>query len=163
VFDKHPLAAAPKPPEPVDKTPHFLDKFPVKGGNVSFTSGVVPVAYILEGATTITININSLWLDDDIQVFTRSGKHLVGTPILGSDPDYVWTARGVIDAATAENLVLTPANGFDADAAYDDTDLLEGGPGFDAAGGATATYGADITFTYSGDGDRYEYDDTGVF
>lgn len=156
-FGKHPLAPSIPEPEPakLGNTPHVLSKFPEPGKNYTFSSGIVPVAYLPAGAEDFTLNIDSLGADDDIQIFTRDGRHLVGTPLLGSDADAVWKARSVTDTASAQALVLLEDNGFLPGATYVADDLLEGGAVYDLNGSATGTYNG-MTFTYSGDGDRYE-------
>ncbi|SDT96348.1 flagellin N-terminal helical domain-containing protein [Geopseudomonas guangdongensis] len=156
-FGKHPLA--PGLPEPttaiLGNTPPLGQKFPVSGSGGSFSSGIVSTAYVPAGAKNVTLTIDSLGADDDIQLFARDGTHLVGTPLLGADADIVWMQRQVTDGASAKNLVLTTENGFLPTASYSDAQLLQGPATYDASGGATGTYNG-MTFTYSGDGDRYE-------
>ena len=107
------------------------------------------------GATNIAITIDSLGLDDDIQLFTRVGKHLAGTPITGSSPDYTWKSRNITDAAKANSRVLTTANGFKSGATYDDSLLNDGGSAWALNGSETLNYHG-MAISYSGDGDRYE-------
>lgn len=161
-FGKYPLAPAPKPapvitPPPLGSTQSIAQTFPASGGSSTFSSGIVSTAYIPAGATNVTLEIDSLGADDDIQLFARDGTHLVGTPILGADADKVWINNGVTDNATAQALLLTPENGFLPGASYDASNLLEGGATHDTglSGVATSTYNG-MTFRYSGDGDRYE-------
>ncbi|WP_323011582.1 flagellin [Castellaniella sp.] len=160
VFGRYPLGpdASTKIPVNVGDTPPIFAKFPVPGSSAPFTSGIVSTAYIPAGATDFVLDINSIGADDDIQLFTRDGKHLVGTPIFGADPDYVWISQGITDAASAKGKVLTESNGFLPGAVYDDGQLLEGGATFDINGSASGSYNG-MNFSYSGDGDRYE---TGV-
>ncbi|THG80598.1 flagellin [Pseudomonas sp. A-1] len=161
-FGKYPLAPAPQaspaPTPPVlGNTPSITQTFPTSGSSGSFSSGIVSTAYIPAGATNVTLQIDSLGQDDDIQLFARNGTHLVGTPILGTDTDRVWIDNGITDGASAQALLLTPENGFLPGASYDAAQLLEGGTSHDLAlsGVATGTYNG-MTFAYSGDGDRYE-------
>ena len=50
----------------------------VKGSPTRLESGLRSIAYIPAGSTNISIDIDSFSQDDDLQVFTTSGKHLVG-------------------------------------------------------------------------------------
>ena len=165
IYGKYPLAPAPvsvaPPPLMLGNIPPVSSLFPVNGGSMTFASGKVPVAYIPAGATNVTMEIDSLGADDDIEIFTRDGKHLAGTPILAGSPDRVWAANGVTDAATAKAAFLTEENGFLPTASYDASQLLEGGPALDLtqSGSATSVYSnanGNMTIQYSGDGDRYE-------
>lgn len=167
IYGKYPLAPAPvsvappPPPPMLGNIPPVSSLFPVNGGSMTFASGKVPVAYIPAGATNVTMEIDSLGADDDIEIFTRDGKHLAGTPILGGSPDRVWAANGVTDATTAKAAFLTEENGFLPTASYDASQLLEGDPSLDFSlgGSATSVYSnanGDMTIQYSGDGDRYE-------
>ncbi|WLI79085.1 flagellin [Kosakonia sp. H02] len=157
IFGSYPLATdSPElPPVLIGDVPPLKVKFPVQGSDYSFSSGIVSLAYIPAGAKNIAITIDSLGLDDDIQLFTRDGKHLAGTPINGSDPDYTWSSRGITDSAKATSRVLTGANGFENGATYDDSQLIEGGASWSLNGSATLSYNG-MTISYSGDGDRYE-------
>lgn len=112
------------------------------------------MAYIPAGSKNITITIDSLGLDDDLQLFTRDGKHLAGTPLSGPDADYTWVSRGITDGAKATASVLTAKNGFSSGAVYDDSQLIEGGPSWSPSGESLNYNG--MAITYSGDGDRYE-------
>lgn len=163
-FGKYPLA--PGLPEPADiklgNTPSLGDKFSVSGTSGSFSSGIVSVAYIPVGTKNFTLVTDSIGADDDIQLFARDGTHLAGTPIIGADADKVWTDQGITDASSAKTLLLTTENGFLPSAQYSDASLLQGPAVYDASGGATGTYNG-MTFTYSGDGDRYEGPLTGGY
>nr|WP_298523218.1 flagellin [uncultured Halomonas sp.] len=119
-----------------------------------FDSGVVPLAFIPAGSTGVTLTTDSLGRDDDIQLFSRDGKHLVGTPVRASDTDPVWVENGITDGASLASEIFTEANGFPAGTSYDDSALLENNTNYDPAGGVTGTYNG-MTFTYSGDGDRF--------
>ncbi|MDU6434592.1 MAG: flagellin [Pantoea sp.] len=164
IFGQYPLAtdAPDLPPALLGNVQPIKNRFPVAGQSYSFTSGVVPLAYIPAGATHITISIDSLSQDDDLQLFTRDGKHLVGTPINGSDPDYTWVSKGITDDATATASLLTNANGFASGAAYDDSQLLQGGASWALNGSASMSYNG-MNISYSGDGDRYEDKTTGDY
>ncbi|PEI06272.1 flagellin [Pantoea agglomerans] len=157
IFGRYPLATdnPDLPPAKLGNVDPINVKFPVPGKSYSFTSGVIPLAYIPAGSTSISITIDSLGQDDDLQLFTRDGKHLAGTPLDGSAPDYTWTSKGIPDAATADSRLLTSKNGFTTGAAYDSSQLLEGGPSWALAGSNSSSYNG-MNITYSGDGDRYE-------
>lgn len=165
IFGKHPLASEAPAPVPVElgNTQPLSSRFPFSGATGSFSSGIVSTAYIPAGAKNVTLTIDSLGADDDIQLFTRDGKHLVGTPIEAADPadiDRVWTSN-LVNSSTVEARVLTEANGFLPNAVYSGADLLEGPAVYDFAdpsADATASYNG-MTFRYSGDGDRYESKD----
>lgn len=163
-FGKFPLAQSSSAPIPqnLGKTPPLTSKFPVSGSGGRFYSGIVSTAFVPAGAKNVTLSIDSLGADDDIQLFSLSGQHLVGTPIEGGSPDIVWTQKGVTDSASAKTNVLTSDNGFLPTATYSATHLLEGGAAFSLTGSAIGTYNG-MTFTYSGDGDRYEDAATGIF
>ena len=157
IFGQYPLATdSPEmPPVLLGNVEPINTKFPVPGQNYSFNSGVVPLAYIPAGATNITITIDALGQDDDLQLFTRDGKHLVGTPIDGSDPDYTWVSKGITDDASATTKLLTTSNGFASGATYDDSQLITGGATWALNGSDTLSYNG-MNISYSGDGDRYE-------
>lgn len=163
-FGKYPLAPSTQRELPINlgNTPPLAEKFPVSGESRSFPSGIVSLAYIPVGAKNLTITIDSLGADDDIQIFSRDGKHLVGTPLTGADADIVWQQNGITDAASAKLRVLTEDNAFLSSATYSDSDLAQGGASFNLNGSATASYNG-MTITYSGDGDRYEDDSNGKF
>ncbi|ELY4510481.1 flagellin [Cronobacter dublinensis] len=163
IFGKYPLAPAapPKPPAPqLGNIPSINQRFPVPGQQYTFSSGLVPLAYIPAGATDITLTINSGWMDDDIQLFSRDGSHLVGTPLNGPTRDFTWTNNGVNSTATANTKVISTDNGFLPGASYSDTNLTQGPATYNVSGGAVKNYNG-MTITYSGDGDRYETPATG--
>jgi len=156
IFGQYPLATDKPvlPPQLIGDVAPLDRKFPVAGTDYSFSSGVIPLAYIPAGSINISITIDSLGLDDDLQIFTRDGKHLAGTPLSGPDADYTWVSRGITDGAKATASVLTAKNGFDSGAVYDDSQLISGGASWSLSG-ETLNYNG-MTITYSGDGDRYE-------
>lgn len=147
------------PPPQLGDIPHLNTRFPTSGSGGTFSSGVVPLTYIPAGSRNVTIDINSLGQDDDLQLFTRDGRHLAGTPVLGGDADYTWTHNSqglaITDESTAKLAVLTEENGFLPTAAYDAGSLLQGPASYVYPAGASASLGG-MTITYSGDGDRYE-------
>ncbi|MBQ7584776.1 MAG: hypothetical protein IJU40_00815, partial [Desulfovibrionaceae bacterium] len=68
---------------------------------ISLASKITPMSYIPKGSKNVTIEIDGLpGVEDDIQLFTRDGYHLMGTKITDdSDPtnpnDYTWSANGI--------------------------------------------------------------------
>lgn len=165
VFGKYPLAAASQPVPPaanLGNIPSIDQRFTLPGQGYTFTSGLVPLAYIPAGAKDIVLEINSGWMDDDLQIFSRDGSHLVGTPVNGNSVtrDYTWTSNGVTSAADASTKIITEDNGFTAGATYSDASLTQGGPVYNINGSVTKTLNG-MNITYSGDGDRYETPATG--
>ncbi|MDE8756444.1 flagellin [Pectobacterium polaris] len=156
-FGKYPLAPATQKGLPVNlgNTPPLMEKFPISGMTQYFSSGVVSLAYIPTGAENLTITIDSYGMDDDIQIFSRNGQHLTGTPLEGVNADIVWKQNGVTSAAIANNRVLTQENGFEIGASYSAENLAQGGVSFSLNGSSTVNYNG-MTIAYSGDGDRYE-------
>lgn len=164
IFGRYPLATnnPDLPPAKLGNVDPINTKFPVAGKSYSFTSGVIPLAYIPAGSTGIAITIDSLGQDDDLQLFTRDGKHLAGTPLDGAAPDYTWSSKGISDATTADARLLTSKNGFTPGATYDSSQLVEGGASWALAGSNSGSYNG-MNITYSGDGDRYEDVASGEF
>ncbi|APD91172.1 flagellin [Alteromonas mediterranea] len=109
----------------------------VRGTSKQLDSGLRSVAYIPAGSTNISINIDSFSLDDDLQVFTTSGKHLVGTPL----SDDVWDTNNVNSASDIKSLLFLTQEGYTPTASYDGSSLITNG---------TGTING-TTFTFSGD------------
>jgi flagellin len=120
IFDRHPLAAPQAVPVP-DPTPIGNTK-PIDqvltAANQNFSSGLASMGYIPKGFRDVTLNLDSFGADDDIQIFTTDGKHLLGTPIL-NNTDPVWVSKGITSAASANSQIMNTANAFDAGASYD--------------------------------------------
>jgi flagellin len=151
------LGTAPPPPPIATDTPHITDVFPVSGASVTLASGIRPVAYIPAGARDVQLDIDAFSADDDLQLFTRDGRHLAGTPL----GDATWRNNGMSNAADLKAAVFTTANGFTADAAYDASSLLDGSSSYTdpatnppTAGMSGVTNG--MSLTYSGDGDHFD-------
>lgn len=142
IFGKRPLQSEPGPPS-------IKDIFGASGNTVAPISGVVPMSRIPAGAINVQLTIDALGMDDDIQIFTADGKHLVGTDLT----DAMWQTWGLGTAAAVENTVFTKANGFAAGATYDATLLNSGGPVFQDPPNHTSSYNG-MSLTFSGDGDR---------
>ncbi len=80
-------------------------------------------------------NVSSL--DDDLQVFTTSGKHLVGTPL----SDDVWDTNSVNSPSDIKSLLFLTQEGYTPTASYDGSSLITN---------VTGTING-TTFTFSGD------------
>ena len=153
IFGIHPLIG------PVaGQTPNIQDLFPSSGANlISVPSGLKPLAYVPTGARNVLLEINSMAYDDDLQVFTRDGRHLVGTPL----GDHTWLVNGVSSAADMPAKVFKREGGFQPGAIYDGSSLLDGRAAYanptttPPGTGLTATTSG-MTFTYSGDGDHHD-------
>ena len=106
------------------------------------------MAYIPTGTTGIVIDMYDHGANDDIQIFTTDGKHLVGTG-LGFSENSTWRELGIHNAADIASLVFTAENGFKPSASYDASDLLQG-----VKDGAllTKTLADGTEIEYSGDG-----------
>ncbi|WP_336275063.1 flagellar hook-associated protein FlgK [Vreelandella indica] len=132
------------------------------GVKTSSISGLKPIAFIPQGTKNIEIHLDAIGQDDDIQLFSRDGKHLVGTPIVGGDPDYTWTTNKIESAADIETTIFTIQNGFKEGVSYDGSNLFsyEGDEySNQLEDGAVFTTGNGIKFTYTGDGARFDSND----
>ena len=109
----------------------------VKGSAKRLDSGLRSIAYIPAGSTNISIDIDSFSLDDDLQVFTTSGRHLVGTPL----SDNAWSINGVSSGSDIKSLLFLTQEGYTPTASYDGSSLITNG---------TGTING-TTFTFSGD------------
>ncbi|CAO1661764.1 flagellar hook-associated protein FlgK [Halomonas sp. NYA30] len=134
-------------------------------------SGLKPIAFIPVGAKNVEIYVYDRGADDDIQLFTQDGKHLIGTPVEGVDadtttwegtePDYTWQNNGdgksITSPADVETHIFTLANGFPEGTTYSSGSLLNRQDSYsaDLAEGATLSYGG-MTLTYTGDGNRFD-------
>ena len=147
-----------QPSGPLGSTPHITDIFPTSGYSViGRDSGVVPIAYIPKGATDITIEIDCLGWDDDIQIFTADGKHLVGTPL----SDTTWKDYFSNDLSDFDSEILKDEYGFKATATYNSSDLINGSDKFEIdikTNPSNALIGdiSGMHFTYSGDWDYHD-------
>lgn len=109
---------------------------------------------IPKGAKNIIINMTSgskisAWADNDIQLFTKAGVHLAGTPL--SDTVFE-THLGIDNSIDAQRNLL----GFTS-ADYNGANLNSGPTNYDPTG-ATLNYSQynGMTIGYSGDSDRYD-------
>ncbi|MDR5900487.1 hypothetical protein QC823_16140, partial [Halomonas vilamensis] len=132
-------------------------------------SGLRPFAFIPTGAKNVEIHLYDKGADDDIQLFTRDGKHLIGTPVEGTDDDpstwegteadYTWknNADGISikSAEDVETNIFTLAHGFPEGTTYSSDKLINPDSySQDLAAGTELKY-EDMTFTYTGDDDRF--------
>ncbi|MFW9594331.1 MAG: flagellin [Macromonas sp.] len=150
MFGIYPL----KGPPTLGDTPRIDTKYQNGVEVGSIPSGINPMAFIPEGTTDITIEIDAYGADDDIQLFTVDGKHLVGTPL----SDAMWSSNGVSSNADVQNRVFSTQNGFSPTASYDDSNLLSGTTSFTypisttPVNGLSGSYNG-MNFVYSGDAD----------
>ncbi|MBT3136481.1 flagellin [Alteromonas sp. ALT199] len=119
-----------------DNVPSIGDTF-VKGNTVQLSSGLRSVAYIPAGSTNISIDIDSFSADDDLQVFTTSGRHLVGTPL----SDNVWSTNNVNSTSDIKRFLFLPEEGYAPTASYDGSSLITSGSG--TINGTTFTFSGD--------------------
>lgn len=112
------------------------------------SSGAVPIGFIPTDVAQFSMRIYDHGANDDIQVFTQSGQHLIGTS-LGSGTS--WNGVGINSADDIENNVFTEANGFDPSAKYDDAAMLDGATFFSSSSPKSLSYNG-MTLTYSGNG-----------
>lgn len=152
VFDRTPLAApkaVPVPdPAPIGNTKP-IDQV-LTAADQNFSSGLASMGYIPKGFKDVTLNLNSFGADDDIQIFTTDGKHLLGTSILtGTDP--VWASKNITSAAAANAQIMNTANAFDAGASYDGS-LLPSAAGYNINTLPITQVYKGMTIKFSGDG-----------
>lgn len=123
---------------PVSDVPR-IDALLQPGVQIALPSGLQSIAYIPPGSENLSFNLDSLPANDDIQVFTTSGRHLIGSPLSAS----VWQAgsNNVSTPADLTSRFFYPENGYAANAVYDDSQL-------NTAGVSTVN---GMTFTFSGD------------
>ena len=160
IFGQYPLKGEVKKPVTVT-TPHWNDLFTTNGQTISKSrlDSIDPLGYIPAGAKNVQLMLNSFSADDDLQIFTQDGKHLVGTPL----SDSTW---GVNDAQSLEINLFLPENGFSENAVYDASNLLDGSTSFapttdfsshtplgtpPAVGSLVGTFNG-MSFVFSGDG-----------
>ncbi|EGV30026.1 flagellin domain protein [Thiorhodococcus drewsii AZ1] len=148
--ETEPVKPPPAPEPDAGETPHISDQLANNGPWKNFSSGIVPIAYIPAGAVNVTIDIDDNGADDDIQIFTKDGKHLAGTPIA---TDSVWASHASTTPTDIESNVFLESHGFDTGATYDDTQLLDGTASFALTDPLPlqSTYNG-MSIGYSGDG-----------
>ncbi len=131
-FGKHPLLG--------DISPTLgnvasIDQTFTNGQPITMNSGLRSIAYIPAGTEGLVINLNDHGANDDIQLFTRSGRHLAGTA-LGSQ---TWSTNSILTPADLKTSFLHPADGYFNSAAYDASSL--------SLSGSSAYNGMNISFS----------------
>jgi flagellin len=152
IFDRYPLAPAKAipvtDPIPIGDTQPINQILTADGNN--FPSGLKSLGYIPKGFTDVTLNLNSYGNDDDIQIFSTDGKHLLGTPILTST-EPVWLSKGITSTATANSEIMNTANAFAAGASYDASVLMPA-TAYDINTLPNTSVHKGMTIKFSGDG-----------
>ena len=140
-------------------TPTLDEVFGQTGRTVSLSSGLRPLAYLPAGMRNVQVEIDALGADDDLQIFTPDGRHVLGTGL----HDIGWRQNGIGTAAQLEGQVMLRALGFEAGARLEAGALLDGRSGFvdpGPPGGVPAslmsTSLGGMTLGYSGDGDHHD-------
>jgi flagellar hook-basal body protein len=128
------------------------------GVSLKMGSGLKPIGFIPAGAENVKININSYSEDDDIQLFTEGGKHLLGTPLIGKDADITWIKNKISTIEDVSLSVVKDEFGFPYGANYDGKDPLIASPksfsyNIDPASLKTEVVNG-MRIQYTGDGDR---------
>lgn len=139
IFGKNPLAAVAQTP-----VPPISQVFPSDGSTIRKQSGIAALAFIPAGSSNVQIRMNSLSQDDDLQIFTKEGKHLLGTNL----GDGAWASNGVTNNTDIETKVFNQA-AFNTGASYDSSTLLDGRG--NAVGNTLSSSYNGMNFTYSGD------------
>tara|TARA_Y100000815_G_scaffold267658_1_gene287474 strand:+ start:198 stop:1589 length:1392 start_codon:yes stop_codon:yes gene_type:complete len=136
IFGKKPLMSKPEQETNLDNVPVLNEVF---SNNMALTkrSGEVSLGLIPAGSTNVRIQIDSFSMNDDINIFSQFGEHLVGQNLS--------SMQSVI-----ENNLFTPANGYQGTEVYDNSSLFNGG-GFNyPATNSQSIKG--MNFRYSGNG-----------
>ena len=127
----------------------------------SIRSGIIPMSYIPKGSKNVKILIDGYpGAEDDIQLFTRDGYHLLGT----SFEDFTWIANG-INSADDFSSIMTDENGFTSntyklpDGVFDTGNFFNGNKTWSLTTLDEQTYKRDpssdtMNIKYSGDYDR---------
>lgn len=107
-----------------DNVPSLGETFQ-QGVSQTLSSGLRSIAFIPAGSSNVQVSINDNGANDDIQVFTTSGKHLAGTPITNA----TWSnaPNNVSSVSDLENRFFLTSNGYNTDASYNDSELLTSG------------------------------------
>lgn len=129
---------------PVNNVPR-LDAVLENGVARNLPSGLRSIAYLPPGSENLVFDLDSFSANDDIQVFTANGQHLVGTPTSAA----VWSAgaNGVFSEADLASRFFFSENGYSAGASYDGSQLNTGG----------TSVVSGMTFTFSGDAHPTSY------
>lgn len=90
---------------------------------------------ISKGSSGVIINFDSFGVDDDIQLFTRDGRHVAGGPLTEGQKEEI----------------ITQDNGFFAEASYSNSQLNDGGGAFSLSNPYKTTIGnTDVLFSGEG-------------
>ena len=117
------------------------------GVEQQFNSGIIPFI-IPAGTKGVTILLNDAVARDDIQLFTRDGKHLAGTrPTSAGGAGW--------PAGTTENSFINKANGFNDTAAYDRSNLNGTGNNLTYSPSSQLFSYNGMSIGYTGDGHNY--------
>lgn len=139
IFGKYPLLPSKQPTNENIENVTSIDDVLQQNQTITMQSGLRSIAYIPAGSTNISINLDSFSADDDLELFTPDGIHVVGTSIYS---DTVWSGNGVTDPSTLKSLFLLSQDGYNPTATYEDSQLL--------SSTGTSTYGG-MNIIYSGD------------
>lgn len=110
----------------------------------SFPSGIVSFVIIPQGTKNISLHLYDHGQNDTIQLFTRNGLHLAGTPLSGNE----WRYANVTDT-NVNSSVMTVKNGFNPGVSY--TGPPQNSPAYNATQLNTTQYNG-MNISYSGDG-----------
>ncbi|KPH92979.1 hypothetical protein AMS58_19685 [Pseudoalteromonas porphyrae] len=136
IFGKKPLMSKPLIETNLNNVPLISEAF-TNNIEERLSSGYVSLGVIPPNSTNVKISIDSFGQNDDINLFTQTGEHLVGQD-LSTDQNNI------------ENQLFTSANGYQGNEAYSNTNLFDGA-GFNFPAVNTQTVKG-MNFTYSGNG-----------
>jgi flagellin len=139
-FGRHPLLGS------SSTVPLISDVLPGSGKKVHLLSGIRSIAVIPENTQNISVHVHDNGVDDTIQLFTRSGKHLVGSSL----SDVVWKNDNGITSSNVDSAVLTQANGFAPGATYDASDLNDPSATYNSTPPYNTSSYKGMTIGYSG-------------
>ncbi|MEI8606021.1 hypothetical protein [Pseudoalteromonas sp. B160] len=97
----------------LDNVP-VLDEILVNGVQDTLSSGRVSLGLIPAGSTNVRILVNDHGANDDINIFSATGEHLIGQDLAALQP-------------LIESELFTPNNGYQGNEVYDNSNLFDGG------------------------------------
>lgn len=129
---------------PTNNVPR-IDALLQNGVARTLPSGLQSIAFVPPGSTNLVFQLDSFAVNDDIQVFTTAGKHLIGSALNAG----VWQAggNGISNPADLQSRFFYPENGYLPTAVYDNSEL-------NTAGTSTSN---GMTFIFSGDNHPTSY------
>ncbi|MFC0338541.1 flagellin N-terminal helical domain-containing protein [Kushneria avicenniae] len=154
VFGKTPLAPPPPQPQPVKRGDTLPASEVLEPQFRPYASGVKSVAYLPAGTQNFRLEMDSLAFDDDIQLFTTDGRHLIGTPISGESPDHVWQYQDIGSESDANRLLMKTSEGFQSGAQYNGSVLADGTGQYNTTRLPVEVAYNGMQIRWSGDGDR---------